>query len=73
MSRNEKRIREALRIVGYKRWEKVEIVWEPISRGCEMEGPYGGWILDGFDPIGYSTDEAVEAIKSRRFIRMARP
>lgn len=60
MSRNEKRIRDACKEAKIK---VKSLVWEPITRGCEMEGPYGGWLLNEFDPIGYSTDEAIERVR----------
>lgn len=53
-------IKKALLNVGCTR--DVTIEWEPIRAGCEMEGPYGGWMLDGF-PVGYNVGEVLEHIQ----------
>jgi hypothetical protein len=60
MSRNEQRIRDACSKLGI---EVESLEWEPVTRGCEMEGYGGGWLLNGFHPIGLSTEEAIENLR----------
>lgn len=47
--------------------EFTTIIWEPLTRGPEMCGPEGGWIISGkrgpFDSIGYNFDAALDWIK----------
>lgn len=43
MSRNIKKIHKLLNTKGYC---AGEVHWEPISRGCEMCGPDGGWYIE---------------------------
>lgn len=60
MSRNEKKIRDALKAIGSKRRHKIH--WEPIHGPCmEMCGYAGGWFIDDF-PVGYSTEQVVKFI-----------
>lgn len=68
MSRNEKRIRDAIAAVG---GTCKSVTWEPVGRGAEMCGPSGGWLVDGFEPIGYSTEQALAYIAEfpHRFAR----
>jgi hypothetical protein len=56
MSRNEKRIRDVCKELGVT---VISLIWEPVTSGFEMCGPNGGWLLNNFDSIGYSTDEAI--------------
>ncbi len=57
MSRNEKRIRDVCAKLGIY---VGSLRWEPIGMAMEMCGREGGWILNDFDPIGLSTEEAID-------------
>jgi hypothetical protein len=60
VSRNEKRIREVAAELGIY----VESLrWEPIGMDFEMCGRSGGWILNGFESIGLSTEEAIKYLR----------
>jgi hypothetical protein len=56
VTRGQKKIRDALRAVGY---EPRDVRWEPIGTILEMQGPMGGWFVDD-EPVGYNVAEAVE-------------
>lgn len=59
MSRNEKRIRNALAAKGIK---VKSLKWTPVGQMMEMCGREGGWILNDFNPIGLSTEAAIKLI-----------
>lgn len=63
MSPNEHRIRQACQRLGVP---IVSLRWEPVSAGLEMAGPSGGWLLNDCDPIGLSTDEAIQNLADRQ-------
>ena len=69
MSRNADKITKAVKAKG---WEVIELKWEPISKGCEMCGPDGGWYLgveyngekyDFENILGYNVEEVMEEIE----------
>lgn len=64
MSRNEKRIRDALAAKGIK---VKSLTWTPIGQMMEMCGREGGWILNDFNPIGLSTNAAIKLISESWF------
>lgn len=62
-SKNDQRIRSVCDELGIK---VNSLVWENVTRGCEMEGYYGGWLLNDFYPIGLSTDAAIATLRECR-------
>lgn len=69
MSRNEKRIRDKCTELGI---EVESLRWEPIGMAMEMCGHSGGWILNDFDPVGLSTEEALANLPAHaRYLKIA--
>lgn len=60
MSRNEKRIRDALAAIGHA---PSSVRWEPVGKQMEMCGREGGWIVNDFHPVGYNVEQALATIK----------
>lgn len=64
MTPKAQKIKKALEEAGQV---EVKVWWEPVTAGCEMGGPEGGWFFTSQDnsvePLGCSVDEALSAIK----------
>lgn len=59
MSRNEKRIRDAAAKRGIA---FTSLRWEPVTAPMEMCGHGGGWLANDCEPLGLSTEEALDFI-----------
>jgi len=63
-----KKLKKCLEAIGEV---NVEVWWEPVTKGCEMGGPEGGWFFVSdeisIEPLGYSYDEAWESIRNGYF------
>jgi len=60
MSRNEQKIR---RVCEELKIKVKTLFWENVTRGCEMEGYHGGWILNDFYSLGLSTEDAIRNLR----------
>lgn len=71
-SPKQKKIKVALEAIGHT---NVEVWWEPIGGAPEMCGPEGGFFFhsdqEALEPLGYSFDEAMEAIETWTWLNVA--
>lgn len=68
-SPKQKKIKKALEEKGHA---NVEVWWEPLESAMEMCGMGGGYFFHsdqkGLEPLGYSFNEAMEAIEKRSWL-----
>ena len=70
-SPKQKKIKKALESLGHT---NVEVWWENIGTAVEMCGPDGGYFFHSdqecLEPLGYSFNEAMEAIEKWTWLKV---
>lgn len=74
VSPKQKKIKKALEAKGHT---GVEVWWEQLGSAMEMSGPEGGYFFhsdqNDHEPLGYSLNEAMEAIEKWKWLHVKAP